>query len=274
MRNGGQNFGIFRRTRIAFILCISFTAFALYLPFVALLTGSRADGFEGIAGVLQTLRNSAAEIAFSLKRCFVVSVVVTSICAILAWAECFLSPRIRRLSLLVFTLPLFLSDSLKSYAIARLLENGGAISRALRMCFGDTVSRSVYLTETSVCIGMVVNCLPSCALATALFISPKLRSLLRAGSDIGLGWRQNFTRVFFPTAIVSLFGAGILVFAQVLGRSTEVEFLAGTKKASFPSLINSLYDAGKLAEATMVSGLLVVFVASSIVIALVTTRRQ
>ena len=258
MKSCGQHFKTSRPLTILFVCFTAFTVAFLFLPFAPLAQLRTFDSEPaGAFGLLPFLQLIGPEILFSIKRGILVSAIAVFVGSFTAWNEMYMPPQTRRFFLFIFTLPLFLSDSIKSYALARALENGGPVNKIFSGV-SPRFAEVLYLSEISVVIGLVINILPSCLIIISLLIPRAISPLLKAAADTGCNAWKSFFYIFLPLVTPALIGTAILVFVQTLSRSTEVEFLGGTRKISLSILINSFYQAGKWREAELLSILLIV----------------
>lgn len=143
--------------------------------------------------------------------------------------------RWRNLLLLGFTLPLWTSSLLRSYAWISILRRTGILNSIL-MSVGlpalDLLNRPI-----AVLIGMTYSSLPYMVLILYASLEKLDRRLLEAAADLGATPQQTFWRVTVPQCLPGIAAGGLLVFITGLGDFINPELLGGTSSRTAARLI-------------------------------------
>lgn len=151
------------------------------------------------------------------------------------WIAQIAPKRWRNLLLLGFTLPLWTSSLLRSYAWISILRRTGVLNSFLAI-FGlpplDLLNQPI-----AVLIGMTYSLLPYMVLILYASLEKLDRRLLEAAADLGATPQQAFWKVTVPQCLPGIAAGGLLVFITGLGDFVNPELLGGTSSRTAARLI-------------------------------------
>jgi spermidine/putrescine transport system permease protein len=151
------------------------------------------------------------------------------------WIAQIAPKRWRNLLLLGFTLPLWTSSLLRSYAWISILRRTGVLNTFLAS-FGvpplDLLNQPI-----AVLIGMTYSLLPYMVLILYASLEKLDRRLLEAAADLGATPQQAFWKVTVPQCMPGIAAGGLLVFITGLGDFVNPELLGGTSSRTAARLI-------------------------------------
>ncbi|HTL88227.1 MAG TPA: ABC transporter permease [Leptolyngbya sp.] len=147
-----------------------------------------------------------------------------------------LSPkRWRNLLLIGFTLPLWTSSLLRSYAWISILRRTGVLNSVLTsvgLPALDLLNRPI-----AVLIGMTYSLLPYMVLILYASLEKLDRALLEAAADLGATPQQAFWKVTVPQCLPGIAAGSLLVFITALGDFINPELLGGTSSRTAARLV-------------------------------------
>jgi spermidine/putrescine transport system permease protein len=143
--------------------------------------------------------------------------------------------RWRNLLLLGFTLPLWTSSLLRSYAWISILRRTGVLNSLLTSVGLPTLD--LLNSPTAVLIGMTYSSLPYMVLILYASLEKLDRQLLEAAADLGATPQQVFWKVTIPQCLPGIAAGGLLVFITGLGDFVNPELLGGTSSRTAARLI-------------------------------------
>lgn len=201
---------------------------------------------------------------------FVVSLLVTVICAVLAWPVAYVLSRLRGLWFAVVLygvlFPLWISVLVRTFSWMLLLERGGPINRFL-LSLG-VIERPIALlfNDIGVIIGMVHVMLPYMILPLYGAMIRIDRRLLLASDGLGATLWDTFRRIYFPLVAPGLVGGATFVFLLSLGFFITPALLGGANAITLSMLI-AAFVSERLAWELAAAASIILFVAVAIFLA-------
>jgi spermidine/putrescine transport system permease protein len=147
-----------------------------------------------------------------------------------------LSPkRWRNLLLIGFTLPLWTSSLLRSYAWVSILRRTGVLNSFLTGL--GLPALDLLYQPIAVLIGMTYALLPYMVLILYASLEKLDRQLLEAAADLGATPRQAFWKITVPQCLPGIAAGSLLVFITGLGDFINPELLGGTASRTAARLV-------------------------------------
>lgn len=143
--------------------------------------------------------------------------------------------RWRNLLLIGFTLPLWTSTLLRSYAWISILRRTGVLNSILTSVGLPTLD--LLNQPIAVLIGMTYSLLPYMVLILYASLEKLDRRLLEAASDLGATPTQAFCKITVPQCLPGITAACLLVFITGLGDFINPELLGGTSSRTAARLV-------------------------------------
>ncbi|MGX6447111.1 ABC transporter permease [Patulibacter sp. S7RM1-6] len=154
-----------------------------------------------------------------LVRTFTTALIVTAVCALLAYPYAYLMTVAGPVGLAVLTLlvlvPFWTSLMVRTFAWVILLQDSGVVNRALDAVGLGPVS--LIRTTTGVVIGMSQILLPFMVMPLYAVMRGIDRRLLQASSGLGARPLTSFLRVWLPLSLPGLGAGALMVFISSLG---------------------------------------------------------
>jgi putative spermidine/putrescine transport system permease protein len=202
---------------------------------------------------------------------FVVSVLVTGICAVLAWPVAYVLSRLRGLWFAVVLygvlFPLWISVLVRTFSWMLLLERSGPINRILVSLGVTDGPVALLFNDVGVIIGMVHVMLPYMILPLYGAMIRIDRRLLLASDGLGATLWDTFRRIYFPLVAPGLIGGATFVFLLSLGFFITPALLGGANAITLSMLI-AAFVSERLAWTLAASASIILFVAVTIFLAL------
>jgi putative spermidine/putrescine transport system permease protein len=174
-----------------------------------------------------------------LQRTFVLSLVVTLICLLLAYPYAYLMTFVnagwRVLMIIVVLAPFWTSPLVRNFAWISLLQDNGVINDALAwLGFG----RIRMLGEVKgVAIGMVHITLPFMILPLFATLEKIDRRLLDAAASLGARPSVAFVRIYIPLSFPGIVSGSLLVFVVSLGFYLTPAMLGSPQQSMLSQLV-------------------------------------
>lgn len=147
-----------------------------------------------------------------------------------------LSPkRWRNLLLISFTLPLWTSSLLRSYAWVSVLRRTGVLNSFLTSL--GLPALDLLYQPIAVLIGMTYALLPYMVLILYASLEKIDRQLLEAAADLGATPFQAFWKITVPQCLPGIAAGSLLVFITGLGDFINPELLGGTASRTAARLV-------------------------------------
>jgi putative spermidine/putrescine transport system permease protein len=232
------------RRRLTTLLVLAPAVLLLFVFFVAPLARLFGLAFVNPAGPFESFRQVVLSDVYRrvMLNTFLVSGIVTLICAVLAWPVAYLLSRLKG-AWFVFVLygvlfPLWISVLVRTFAWMLLLERNGPINRMV-MALGASKPLALLFNEAGVLNGMVHVMLPYLILPLYATMSSIDRRLIQASDGLGAGLLDTFRLVYFPLCIPGLAGGAVFVFLLSLGFYITPALLGGSNAITLSMLIAS-----------------------------------
>ncbi|MBD1845937.1 ABC transporter permease [Cyanobacteria bacterium FACHB-63] len=177
-----------------------------------------------------------------IRRSFLLASGTTLGCLVLGfpvayWIALSSPKRWRNLLLLGFTLPLWTSSLLRSYAWVSILRRTGVLNSILTSI--GLPALDLLYQPIAVLIGMIYSLLPYMVLILYASLEKLDRQLLEAAADLGATPFQAFWKVTIPQCLPGIAAGSLLVFITGSGDFVNPELLGGTASRT---AARSIYD--------------------------------
>lgn len=176
-----------------------------------------------------------------LSQTITMSVVVTTICAIIGYPSAYLivaAPQRLRITLVVLVLiPWLTSGLVRTYAWTVILADHGLINNLLIYLGVISSPLTLVYNRLAVYIGMVHIMLPMMILPLLSTMQGIDKSLVAAARSMGARPSAAFWRVFFPLSLPGVRSGALLVFVGCLGFYILPQALGGLRDAMLSTLI-------------------------------------
>lgn len=150
------------------------------------------------------------------------------ICYPIAYGLVHVAGRWSMLLLLLFTIPLFVSESVRLYGWVLFFIKNGLLLGSLKDLFGIELE-SILFTPTATLIGMVYVYLPFMLFPMTLGIAMVPNETREAAYDLGATRWQVFREVELPLAMPGIVIGFLLTFVLAVGAIAEAKVLGGQK---------------------------------------------
>ncbi|GAP95888.1 ABC transporter permease [Leptolyngbya sp. NIES-2104] len=151
------------------------------------------------------------------------------------WIALFSPKRWRNLLLIGFTLPLWTSTLLRSYAWISILRRTGVLNSVLTSV--GLPALDLLNHPIAVLIGMTYSLLPYMVLILYASLEKLDRQLLEAAADLGATPTQTFWKITVPQCLPGITAGCLLVFITGLGDFINPELLGGTSSRTAARLV-------------------------------------
>jgi ABC-type spermidine/putrescine transport system permease subunit I len=183
--------------------------------------------------------------ARQLLRSLTLSLTATALCLLIGYPVAYwmstLSPGRQRLVLLLIIVPWWTSFLVRTYAMAGLLANGGALEDVLRTLGIVNGSLDLLNTRGAVAIGIVYSYLPLMILPLYVALERVDDTLRQAASDLGAPPRRVFRRVVLPLSMPGIIAGCLLVGIPATGEYVIPTILGGGKTLMFSNVISDQF---------------------------------
>lgn len=167
------------------------------------------------------------------------ALVATAICFAAGYPVAYIlarkGPLIRRVSMILIMLPMWMNFLLRTYAWMSILEDNGLINRFLAVLGLPGIS--VINTDGAVVIGMVYNFLPFMILPIFSVIEKIDRRTIEAAQDLGANSLVVFRRIVFPLSLPGVLSGITMVFVPSVSTFVISRLLGGGKTLLLGDLI-------------------------------------
>ncbi|MEQ1954676.1 ABC transporter permease [Mesorhizobium sp. CN2-181] len=181
-----------------------------------------------------------------LLNTLLVALVVTAICAILAWPVSYILSRLKGVWYVValygVLFPLWISVLVRTFSWMLLLERNGPLNR---MLVGSGLTDGpipMLFNSKGVLIGMVHVLLPYMILPLYSAMSRIDHRLLLASDGLGAALTDTFRRIYLPLCMPGLAGGATFVFLLSLGFFITPALLGGANAITLSMLIASFVN--------------------------------
>ena len=160
------------------------------------------------------------------------SLIVTSVCAILGYHMAYLlarsTSRIVAQGLFLLIMPLMVSTVIRVFGWVVILGSEGLVNQALRLLGGGEGVRLLY-TEGAVILGLAQQSMPFMVLPLMAAIERVSPSLEEAAQNLGASWVQMFARVIVPLSMPGLVSGSLLVFSVSMSAFVTPALMGGRR---------------------------------------------
>lgn len=160
---------------------------------------------------------------------FFLAFVATVLCLVLGYPLAYLlareSPMVRKLSLILLMLPMWMNFLLRTYAWMSILETNGLLNRFLTFLGLPTLH--IINTGAAVVVGMVYNFLPFMVLPIFSVIEKIDRNTIEAAQDLGANGFMVFRRILFPLSLPGVLSGITMVFIPSVSTFVISKLLGG-----------------------------------------------
>ena len=186
--------------------------------------------FTNTAGEF-TLANFArmSDYVLVFRRSMSLAVTATVVCLAVGYPVAYLlaksGERLRRASMMLIMLPMWINFLLRTYAWMSILENTGLINRLLTL-LGLPTARMIN-TQGAVVLGMVYNYLPFMILPIYSVILKIDQSVIEGAQDLGADALRVFLRVILPLSLSGVISGVTMVFVPSVSTFIISKLLGG-----------------------------------------------
>jgi spermidine/putrescine transport system permease protein len=164
----------------------------------------------------------------SLGLAALTTILLALICYPIAYGVVHVAGRWSMLVLLLFTIPLFVSEAVRLYGWVLFFIKGGLLLGTLDRFFGIELE-SILFTPTATLLGMVYVYLPFMLFPMTLGVAKVPQETRDAAFDLGATRWQVFREVELPLAMPGIVIGFLLTFVLAVGAVAEAKVLGGQK---------------------------------------------
>jgi len=165
---------------------------------------------------------------WSLALAFITTILLALICYPVAYGLVRVVGKWSMLLMLLFTIPLFVSENVRLYGWVLFLIKNGVLLGTFKSLFGIDLE-SVLFTRTAIMIGMVYVYLPFMLFPMTLGIAMVPNEAREAAYDLGASRWQVFREVELPLAMPGIVIGFLLTFVLAVGAIAEAKVLGGQR---------------------------------------------
>lgn len=172
-------------------------------------------------------------------RSMLLAMIATLICLLVGYPLAYILSReseaVKRISLLLIMLPMWMNFLLRTYAWMSILENNGLLNRLLKSI--GLPALHIINTQGAVVLGMVYNYLPFMILPIFSVIVKIDRSVIEAAQDLGGNSLVVFQKVIFPLSLPGVLSGITMVFVPSVSTFVISKLLGGSSTLLIGDLI-------------------------------------
>mgnify|MGYP000896500626 CR=1 FL=1 len=172
-------------------------------------------------------------------RSFLMAFVATAICFLIGYPLAYYLSResalVRKVSMMLIMLPMWMNFLLRTYAWMAILEDTGLINQLLS--FLGLPAFHMINTPGAVILGMVYNFLPFMVLPVFSVIDRIDSKVIEAAQDLGASSAVVFRRVIFPLSLPGVLSGITMVFIPSVSTFALSRLLGGGKTMLLGDLI-------------------------------------
>lgn len=165
---------------------------------------------------------------WSLGLAAVTVILLALICYPVAYGLVRVFGRWAMLLMLLFTIPLFVSENIRLYGWVLLLIKNGVVLGTLKSLFGAEFA-SILFTRSAILLGMVYVYLPFMLFPLTLGISMIPNETRDAAFDLGASRWQVFREIEVPLSMPGVVIGFLLTFVLAVGAITEAKVMGGQR---------------------------------------------
>lgn len=178
----------------------------------------------------RTIFDGSSYISFlwSLGLALLTTLLLALICYPVAYGLVHVAGRWSMLLMLLFTIPLFVSENVRLYGWVLFFIKNGLLLGTVKSLFGIELD-SILFTRTAIMIGMVYVYLPFMLFPMTLGIAMVPKEVREAAFDLGASRWQVFREIELPLAMPGIVIGFLLTFVLAVGAVAEAKVLGGQK---------------------------------------------
>ena len=177
---------------------------------------------------------------------FVVAIMVTALCVLLAWPVAYVLSRLDGvwfgIALYGVLFPFWISVLVRTFSWMLLLERNGPINRLLMATGVTDAPLTLLFNNVGVLVGMIHILLPYMILPLYGAMVRIDRRLLLASDGLGASLVDTFRRIYLPLCLPGLAGGATFVFLLSLGFFITPALLGGSNAITLSMLIASFVN--------------------------------
>lgn len=174
---------------------------------------------------------------------FFLAFVATAFCLLIGYPLAYVlsreSPNVRKISLILIMLPMWMNFLLRTYAWMSILESNGFLNRFL--VFIGLPPLHIINTEAAVVIGMIYNFLPFMVLPIYSVIIKIDHKVIEAAQDLGANSIVVFRRIIFPLSLPGVLSGITMVFIPSVSTFVISKLLGGGMTLLLGDLIETQF---------------------------------
>ncbi|MGF7159080.1 spermidine/putrescine transport system permease protein [Rhodoligotrophos appendicifer] len=176
----------------------------------------------------EVIFNSTNYISFlwSLGLATVTVLILAVICYPIAYGLTYVFGKWAMVLMLLFTIPLFVSENVRLYGWVLFLIKNGVLLGTMKSLFGVDLS-SILFTKTAIIIGMVYVYFPFMLFPMTLGVSMVPNEARDAAYDLGASRWQVFKEIELPLAMPGIMIGFLLTFVLAVGAIAEAKVVGG-----------------------------------------------
>ena len=214
----------------------------------------------------------AIVVARSLAQAALATLACIAIALPLAWWMATRPPRLRRVLVLLVTVPFWTNLLIRTYCWVLILRDNGLANRALAALHVTASPVPFLYNDGAVLLGLVYANLPFAVLPIYAALEKTDPRLVEAAYDLYADRRTIARRLVWPLAKPGVAAAVLLVFVPALGSFLAPDILGGGRRLMIGTLIQQQFTSGRdWAFGAALSTLLMV--ASLVAVAFAARRR-
>ncbi|MCX8256484.1 polyamine transporter subunit; membrane component of ABC superfamily protein [Beijerinckiaceae bacterium RH AL1] len=163
----------------------------------------------------------------------------------LAWYMATRGPTLRRLLVLLVTIPFWTNLLIRIYCWVLLLRDEGLVNQALQAAHVTSRPITFLYSDGAILMGLVYANLPFMALPIYAALEKLDPRLVEAGYDLYAGRWSIFTRIVWPLARPGVAAGTTLVLVPTIGAFLAPDILGGGRHLMIGSLIQQQFSTAR-----------------------------
>lgn len=177
-----------------------------------------------------------------LLRSIKLAGLATLICLILGYPMAMIlakmNPRVQKIAVLLFVLPMWMNFLLRTYAWMAILGKNGFINKLLSL-FG--IHLNLLYNEGAVLLGMVYNFLPFMVLPIYTVLSKMDKNIIEAAEDLGAPKWTVLRKIIFPLSLPGVISGVTMVFMPAVSTFVISNLLGGGQQDLIGNLVEKQF---------------------------------
>ena len=182
-------------------------------------------------------------------RSFVEAGLTTLVCIAiglpLAWYMATRPPFLRRLLVLLVTIPFWTNLLIRIYCWVLLLRDEGLVNQTLQALHLTSAPITFLYSDGAILMGLVYANLPFMTLPIYAALEKLDPRLVEAGYDLYAGRRAIFARIVWPAARPGVAAGTVLVLVPTIGSFLAPDILGGGRHLMIGSLIQQQFSSAR-----------------------------